>query len=138
VRDGAAAERELRAAPYAAAVLDLGLPRLDGIDVLGRCARRLQRAGAGADRARRRDDRMRGLDRGADDYVIKPIDLLELGARLRALVRACHGQAQGAVRVQDIELDVAARRVSRDGRRHRAAAARVRPAALLLLNAAAS
>jgi hypothetical protein len=53
VRDGEAAERELRAEPYAAAVLDLGLPRLDGLDVLAACAGRVT-AGAGADRARRR------------------------------------------------------------------------------------
>jgi two-component system OmpR family response regulator/two-component system response regulator QseB len=61
------------------------------------------------------DDRVRGLDGGADDYVIKPIDLDELAARLRALVRRAHGQAQGALRVQDLVLDVATRRVSCDG-----------------------
>ncbi|WP_326534913.1 response regulator [Pseudorhodoferax sp.] len=116
VRDGAAAEREMRAEPYAAAVLDLGLPRIDGIDVL----RAVRAAGrtlpvlvlTARDAV---DDRVRGLDGGADDYVIKPIDLDELAARLRALVRRAHGQAQGALRVQDLVLDVATRRVSCDG-----------------------
>jgi DNA-binding response OmpR family regulator len=116
VRDGAAAEREMRAEPYAAAVLDLGLPRIDGIDVL----RAVRAAGrtlpvlvlTARDAV---DDRVRGLDGGADDYVIKPIDLDELAARLRALVRRVHGQAQGALRVQDLVLDVATRRVSCDG-----------------------
>ena len=116
VRDGAAAEREMRAEPYAAAVLDLGLPRIDGIDVL----RAVRAAGrtlpvlvlTARDAV---DDRVRGLDGGADDYVIKPIDLDELAARLRALVRRAHGQAQGALRVQDVVLDVATRRVSCDG-----------------------
>jgi len=116
VRDGEAAERELRAAPYAAAVLDLGLPRLDGLDVLAR----VRAAGCSVPVLvlTARDavpDRIRGLDRGADDYIIKPIDLLELGARLRALVRRASGQAQERLCWQDIELDPAARRVSRAG-----------------------
>ncbi|MFY7864703.1 winged helix-turn-helix domain-containing protein [Roseateles sp.] len=116
VRDGLAAERELRAEgqPYAAAVLDLGLPLKDGLDVL---------AGLRRDKISlpvlvltARDavpDRIRGLDLGADDYVIKPIDLQELGARLRALLRRAHGQAQELLRVQDLELDPAARTVLR-------------------------
>ena len=95
VRDGAAAERELRAEPYAAAVLDLGLPLLDGIDVLAA----VRRAGVTLPVLvlTARDtvpDRVRGLDTGADDYVVKPVDLDELAARLRALVRRAHGQVQ--------------------------------------------
>jgi len=116
VRDGLAAERELRAEgqPYAAAVLDLGLPLKDGLDVL---------AGLRRDKISlpvlvltARDavpDRIRGLDLGADDYVIKPIDLHELGARLRALLRRSHGQAQELLQVQDLLLDPAARTVQR-------------------------
>ncbi len=116
VRDGEAAERELRATPYAAAVLDLGLPRLDGLEVLARVR------GAGCVVPvlvlTARDalpDRLRGLDGGADDYVIKPVDLLELGARLRALVRRSHGQAQERLVWRDLTLDPAARQVSRAG-----------------------
>jgi two-component system OmpR family response regulator/two-component system response regulator QseB len=116
VRDGAAAERELRAEPYAAAVLDLGLPLKDGLDVLSA----LRRAGIALPVLvlTARDavaDRVRGLDRGADDYVVKPVDLDELAARLRALVRRAHGQPQDVLRTSDVVLDPAARRVTRAG-----------------------
>ena len=117
VRDGAAAERELRAEPYAAAVLDLGLPQLDGLEVLAR----IRAAGVALPVLvlTARDavpDRIRGLDLGADDYVIKPVDLHELAARLRALVRRAHGQPQERLQVQDLVLDPAARSVQRAGR----------------------
>ena len=116
VRDGVAAERELRSGAYAAAVLDLGLPRRDGFDVLA-----LAR-GAGVRLPilvlTARDavpQRIRGLDLGADDYVVKPVDLHELAARLRALVRRAHDQRQDVLRVQDLELDPAARTARRGG-----------------------
>ncbi len=116
VRDGVAAERELGAHPYAAAVLDLGLPLKDGMDVLA-AARR-----AGIDVPvlvlTARDavpDRIRGLDVGADDYVVKPVDLDELAARLRALVRRAHGQLQERLTAQDVVLDTAARTVEKAG-----------------------
>ncbi len=116
VRDGVAAERELRAEPYEAAVLDLGLPRKDGLDVLAA----VRRAGVTLPVLvlTARDavpDRIRGLDSGADDYVVKPVDLDELAARLRALVRRAHGQPQECLRVRDLELDPAARTVRRCG-----------------------
>ncbi len=116
VRDGLAAERELRAQPYAAAVLDLGLPGMDGLDVLAS----VRRAGVTLPVLvlTARDavpDRIRGLDGGADDYVVKPVDLDELAARLRALVRRAHGQPQELLQVQDVQLDPAARTVTRDG-----------------------
>lgn len=116
VRDGLAAERELRAQPYAAAVLDLGLPGKDGMAVLAGLR------GAGLKLPvlvlTARDtvpDRVRGLDAGADDYVVKPVDLNELAARLRALVRRAHGQPQDRLALGGIELDPAARTVRRDG-----------------------
>lgn len=116
VRDGEAAERELLAHTYSAAVLDLGLPRKDGIEVLANIRR------AGLDTPvlvlTARDalpDRIRGLDLGADDYVIKPVDLHELAARLRALVRRAHGQTQECLNVQDVVLDSAARSVEQAG-----------------------
>jgi len=116
VRTGDAAERELRAEPYAAAVLDLGLPGRDGADVLAA----VRRAGITLPVLvlTARDaipDRIRGLDLGADDYVIKPVDLQELAARLRALVRRAHGQPQERLCAQGVELDPAARTVRRDG-----------------------
>jgi DNA-binding response OmpR family regulator len=60
-------------------------------------------------------DRVRGLDGGADDYVVKPVDLDELAARLRALVRRAHGQPHECLRAQGVMLDVAGRRVTLDG-----------------------
>jgi two-component system OmpR family response regulator/two-component system response regulator QseB len=59
--------------------------------------------------------RIRGLDTGADDYVVKPVDMHELAARLRALVRRAHGQAQDHLAVQGIELDPASRTVRQAG-----------------------
>ena len=116
VRDGAAAERELRTEAYAAAVLDLGLPLKDGIDVLAS----VRRAGVTLPVLvlTARDaipERVRGLDVGADDYVVKPVDLDELAARLRALVRRAHGQPQERLCVLDVTLDPAARSVTQGG-----------------------
>ena len=116
VRNGEAAERELRAQPYAAAVLDLGLPLKDGMEVLAA----VRRAGVTLPVLvlTARDavpDRIRGLDVGADDYVVKPVDLHELAARLRALIRRAHGQPQECLTVQDIVLDPAARSVRQAG-----------------------
>jgi len=112
VRDGQAAERELRTGEFEAAVLDLGLPLKDGMDVLrslreSRCTTPVLVLTA-------RDavpDRVSGLDSGADDYVVKPIDLFELGARLRALIRRAHGNTQQTLDCGDISLDPAARQV---------------------------
>lgn len=116
VRDGAAAERELRAEPYAAAVLDLGLPLKDGMEVLAA----VRRAGVSLPVLvlTARDavpERIRGLDVGADDYVVKPVDLHELAARLRALVRRAHGQPQECLTAQNVMLDPAARSVQQAG-----------------------
>jgi two-component system OmpR family response regulator/two-component system response regulator QseB len=116
VRDGEAAEREMRAQAYAAAVLDLGLPRKDGMAVLASI--RAARVTTPVLVLTARDtvpDRIRGLDSGADDYVVKPVDLNELAARLRALVRRAHGKPQENLNAQDIELDPAARSVTQAG-----------------------
>ena len=116
VRDGAAAERELRTQIYDAAVLDLGLPLKDGLDVLTA----VRQAGIALPVLvlTARDaipDRVQGLNLGADDYVVKPIDLEELAARLRALVRRAHGQAQECLRAQDVVLNSSARSVQQAG-----------------------
>jgi two-component system OmpR family response regulator/two-component system response regulator QseB len=116
VRDGEAAERELRTETYAAAVLDLGLPFKDGMEVLAS----IRQAGIALPVLvlTARDavpDRIRGLDVGADDYVIKPVDLNELAARLRALVRRAHGQPQERLSAHDVTLDPAARSVIQAG-----------------------
>lgn len=116
VSDGEAAQRELRTLSYAAAVLDLGLPRIDGIDVL----QTVRRAGVRLPILvlTARDaiaDRIRGLDIGADDYAVKPIDLQELGARLRALIRRSHGRPSERLQAHDVVLDPASRTVFRAG-----------------------
>jgi len=114
VRDGDAAERELRAQAYAATVLDLGLPRMDGLAVLAA----IRKAGITTPVLvlTARDtvpERILGLDTGADDYVVKPVDLLELAARLRALVRRSHGRPDECLTAQDVVLDPASRTVRR-------------------------
>ena len=116
VRSGDVAERELRGQPYEAAVLDLGLPQMDGLEVLAA----VRRAGICMPVLvlTARDaipDRIRGLDAGADDYVVKPVDLDELAARLRALVRRAHGKSQENLGVHDVVLDAAARIVHKAG-----------------------
>jgi DNA-binding response OmpR family regulator len=116
VRDGEAAERELLAGEYAAAVLDLGLPRKTGLEVLQ--ALRARRVTTPVLVLTARDgvsDRIRGLDAGADDYVLKPVDLNELAARLRALVRRASGQAQDQLHCAGVVLVPAARQVSLNG-----------------------
>ena len=116
LRRGDAAELELRAQRYAAAVLDLGLPGMDGMEVLARVRRAGDKTPVLVLTARDAlTDRIQGLDTGADDYVVKPVDLNELAARLRALVRRAHGQATDRLCVQDIELDPASRTVRRGG-----------------------
>jgi two-component system OmpR family response regulator/two-component system response regulator QseB len=116
VRDGDAAERELRTQAYEAAVLDLGLPRKDGLDVLAA----VRRSGVAVPVLvlTARDavpDRIHGLNIGADDYVVKPVDLHELAARLRALVRRSHGRPQERLTAQDVVLDPAARTACKAG-----------------------
>ena len=116
VRDGVAAERELCSGSYAAAVLDLGLPRQDGLDVLR--AARARGLATPVLVLTARDavpQRVQGLDLGADDYVVKPIDLSELAARLRALVRRAHGQVQDELHARDVVLQPATRRVLQGG-----------------------
>ena len=116
VRDGLAAEHELATGDYAAAVLDLGLPLKDGLDVLQ--AVRARKISTPVLVLTARDavpDRIRGLDLGADDYVVKPVDLHELGARLRSLVRRAHGQIQDTLNCGALQLDPAGRQVSLNG-----------------------
>src|SRR5690242_19740353 len=110
VRDGAAAEAALRAGTPDAVVLDLGLPRLGGLELLRRMRAARNRTPVVVVTARDAvEDRIRGLDSGADDYVVKPFDLQELAARLRALIRRSAGEAAPDVRVGEVELDPAAR-----------------------------
>lgn len=116
VRDGLTAERELASGEYAAAVMDLGLPLKDGLDVLQSLrGRRLATPVLVLTARDAVPDRVLGLNLGADDYVIKPVDLHELGARLRALVRRAHGQMQDSLQVGAVLLDPSTRQVSVKG-----------------------
>jgi DNA-binding response OmpR family regulator len=117
VRDGKAAETALGAEPYAAVLLDLGLPRRDGLEVLR--AARARRNAVPILVITARDavaDRVKGLDAGADDYLVKPFDLDELAARVRALVRRAEGRAAPVVRHGPIALDPATREVTLRGK----------------------
>ncbi|HJV54485.1 MAG TPA: response regulator [Methylomirabilota bacterium] len=112
VRTGSDAVHALDAEPVAAVVLDLGLPDLSGFEVLRRLRARGNKVPVLILTARDAvGDRVKGLDGGADDYVVKPVDLAELAARLRALIRRASGEAAPALRRGELELDAAAHRV---------------------------
>ena len=116
VRDGEAALAALAAESFTAIVLDLGLPRRDGLSVLS--ALRASGNPVPVLVLTARDqvvDKVRCLDLGADDYVVKPFDLDELAARLRALVRRSQGRADASLRHGDLVLDPAARSASLKG-----------------------
>jgi DNA-binding response OmpR family regulator len=117
VQDGREAESAIRVEPFAAAVLDLGLPGLDGLELLRRERARGNKIPVLILTARDAvQDRIKGLDSGADDYVVKPTDLDELAARLRALVRRSKGEPAPLQQVGSLVLDPAARTVRLDGR----------------------
>lgn len=113
VRDGAAALTALAANPYDIVLLDLGLPGKSGDDVL----KSLRRSGndvpvliiTARDKV---SDRIAGLDSGADDYIVKPFDLDELAARIRAVHRRRAGRADPMIRIRDLTFDPAARSVT--------------------------
>jgi len=110
--DGIAAETALLTEDYAVAVLDLGLPRKGGLEVLKRLRQEKRATPVLILTARDTvDDRIAGLDAGADDYLVKPFDMGELHARLRALLRRGGGQALPVIRAAGIMLDAAAHRV---------------------------
>jgi two-component system OmpR family response regulator len=100
---------------YDAIVLDLMLPRLDGWEALARLRRTKATPVLILTARDRTADRVRGLDTGADDYLVKPFDVQELLARLRALIRRGAGQASSGLELGDVRLDLAARTVTRGG-----------------------
>lgn len=120
MKDGVAAEQALITEPYAAVVLDLGLPRLSGLELLQRLRSRNTPKDTSSNRhtpvliltARDTvDDRIKGLDAGADDYLVKPFDMGELAARLRALIRRASGKTEPLLQIAEVKLDPAAHRV---------------------------
>lgn len=116
VRDGVAADLALQNDDYAVLVLDLGLPRLAGMEVLKRLRQRGQQIPALLLTARdATEDKIEGLDSGADDYLVKPVPLDELAARVRALVRRASGRSAPTLQHGDLTLDPAARSLTRGG-----------------------
>lgn len=116
VKDGNAADHALHAESFDLVVLDLGLPRLSGMDVLRRARQRGQTMPILILTARdATGDKVSGLDAGADDYLVKPIDLDELTARLRALARRSAGRAAPLLSHGELALDPAAHVVTLAG-----------------------
>jgi len=116
VHDGAGAAQVLRSEPFELLLLDLGLPGSDGLQLLKTLRERGESLPVLIITARDAvSDRVGGLDAGADDYLIKPFDLEELGARIRALLRRKSGRPSPLLEYQGVVLDPAAHRVMRNG-----------------------
>ncbi len=115
--DGEEADYKARTANYDVIILDVMLPKEDGLSLLQRWRRNgmsthvLMLTARGAI-----DDKVKGLDVGADDYLTKPFQWEELLARLRALIRRGHQVKDPIIRVQDLEIDTASRTVKRSGK----------------------
>ena len=117
LQDGASALHALLSEDFDLLVLDLGLPRMSGLQVL----RELRRSGSALPvlilTARdATEDRIAGLDAGADDYLVKPFDLDELKARLRALLRRSAGRAELRIEHAGVSLDPSSQQVSYQGK----------------------
>jgi two-component system OmpR family response regulator len=116
VKDGAMAETALQTQSYDLVILDLGLPKKDGLEVLRTLRARKDRTPVLVATARDAvAERIAGLDAGADDYVLKPYDLDELLARLRALLRRAAGRAEPQFEYKNIKINPATREVDVDG-----------------------
>jgi len=116
LRDGQAADQALHSEIFDFVVLDLGLPRLSGMEVLNRARSRGQTMPILILTARdATGDKVSGLDAGADDYLVKPIDLDELTARVRALTRRSAGRAAPLLLHGDLAIDPAAHVVTLSG-----------------------
>ncbi|MDH4275085.1 MAG: response regulator [Gammaproteobacteria bacterium] len=116
VEDGEAAELALKTNQYELVVLDLGLPKKSGVEVLKNM--RLQGNDVPVLILTARDtvnDRVKGLDNGADDYLTKPFDLVELAARIRALLRRRGGRSTPVIQHNNLIVDPAAHQVSVEG-----------------------
>ena len=116
VRDGVIAQDAWVQGGYAAVLLDLGLPRRSGLEVLRRARQDGDTTPVLVLTARDGvDDRVSGLDLGADDYLVKPFELRELLARMRAILRRYGGHAQSVIGTQQTRLDLASRELSHRG-----------------------
>lgn len=116
-RDGCAAELALESTAYDLLLLDLGLPRREGLEVLRGLRRRRHRVPVLVITARDAvADRVKGLDAGADDYLVKPFDLDELGARIRALLRRQSGRTEPMIEFGGVVLNPATHAVTVHGK----------------------
>jgi len=117
VQDGRAAEVAIETEPYALVLLDLGLPHKDGLAVLASLRARHRRVPVLVITARDAvPDRIKGLDLGADDYLVKPFDLDELAARIRAVLRRHEGRAEPLLAFGGLILDPATHSLKQRGR----------------------
>lgn len=116
MQDGASADEALRASKFDLVLLDLGLPRRDGLTVLRTLRGRHDATPVIILTARDEvSDRIAGLDAGADDYVVKPFDLDELGARIRSVTRRAAGRGDPSIEHAGIRLNPVTRSVEKDG-----------------------
>jgi two-component system OmpR family response regulator len=132
--DGEAGLYKATAWDYDAIVLDMMLPKLDGFQVLHRLR---QSKSTPVLVLTARDavvDRVRGLDAGADDYLVKPFELSELLARLRALIRRAAGQPRPVIEIGNVRIDTVSRSVTRSGEAVSLTATEYSLVELLILN----
>jgi two-component system, OmpR family, response regulator len=113
--DGAEGLSKARQGTYDAIVLDVMLPRLDGWAVLAGLRPAITTPVLMLTARDTIPDRIKGLNQGADDYLTKPFNVDELLARLRALIRRSAGRTQSVIRLGDVVLDTASKRVTNDG-----------------------
>jgi two-component system OmpR family response regulator len=97
---------------YDAIILDVMLPKMDGWEILARLRKTKKTPVLMLTARDQFRDRVKGLDTGADDYVIKPFDLMELFARLRALIRRTSNKTTNVIEIGPVKIDLALRRIS--------------------------
>jgi len=116
VANGLDADEALKGAEFGLLILDLGLPKIDGLEVLRRLRRRNSTLPVLILSGREQpEEKVAGLDLGADDYLVKPFSLNELQARVRALLRRGHGSAAPVLTYRELSFDPATRTASISG-----------------------
>lgn len=132
VKDGENALLALDAGGFDAVALDINLPKLSGLEILKKVREHNKTPIIIMTACDTLEERVEGLDSGADDYLVKPFDMAELLARLRAVTRRSYGRANAFITFQDVELDTAARKVKKAGEWVRLSAREYQILALLM------